>query len=52
MIGFFLILLGALMLLDSLHLIDIRLGRMILPTLLIAWGASMVFRRRSKSDRP
>jgi hypothetical protein len=48
MIGIFLVLFGALLLLDHLNVIDIRIGRIMLPVLFIALGASMIFRRRSK----
>jgi len=46
MIGIFLILLGALMLLDRMNLIDIRFGQYIVPILLIALGGSMVLQKQ------
>ena len=49
MIGIFLVLFGGLMLLDHLGIIDIHIGRIVAPILLIALGASMLFRRRSRS---
>jgi hypothetical protein len=44
MIGIFLILLGALMLLDQLGWIDIRVGQYLLPIFLVALGVHMVMR--------
>jgi len=52
LIGIFLILFGALMLLDRLNLIDIRVGEYLLPVILIALGASMVFKGTAKASRP
>jgi hypothetical protein len=49
MIGIFLILFGALLLLDRMHLIDIRVGEYIVPILLIALGASMVVQKQKPS---
>ena len=51
MIGIFLVLFGALLLLDHLHLIDIRIGNLIAPILFIALGASMILKRTSKKVR-
>ena len=48
MIGIFLVLFGGVLLLDHLGVVDIHVGRIVAPILLIALGASMVFRRRSR----
>jgi hypothetical protein len=57
LIGIFLILFGALMLLDKIGWIDIHMGDYILPILLIALGVSMVARqvqpeRKSSASKP
>jgi hypothetical protein len=49
MIGIFLILFGGLLLADHLGLINISTGRIILPVLFIALGASMVLRRSRRT---
>lgn len=49
MIGIFLILFGAMLLLDRLGWIDIRVGQYIVPILLIALGASMLAGRHKSS---
>ena len=49
MIGVFLILFGALLLLDRMHVIDIRIGEYIVPILLIALGASMLAKHQKPS---
>lgn len=50
MIGIFLILFGALMLLDNLGWIDLKMGDYILPVLLIALGGSMLMRKRGSTS--
>lgn len=54
MIGIFLILFGALMLLDNLGWIDLKMGDYIVPIILIALGGSMLMRKKesSKHSKP
>jgi len=49
-IGFFLLALGLLFLLRNLNIIDANLSDMIWPILLIAFGASIIFKRKSKQE--
>lgn len=48
MIGIFLVLFGGLLLLDHLGVLNIHVGRIVLPVLLIAVGARMILRQRSR----
>lgn len=47
-IGIFLILFGAMLLLDRLHVIDLKWGDFIVPIVLIAIGASELIKRQTK----
>jgi len=47
-LGIFLLLLGALMILDNLGVIYIRISEYIVPLALIALGVSFIFDRRKK----
>ncbi len=47
-LGLFLLLMGALMILDNLGVIYIRIGEYIVPLALIALGASFILDRRKK----
>jgi len=52
LLGIFLILFGAILLLDRLGWVDIKAGEYLLPIFLIALGASMVVKRSAPPPKP